>query len=225
MKRMKHHRSASVAIALMLVALLLWPAATLAQLGGLPQVPSLPLPGTTSTTSTSTVTGQVIAAQVTVLGLLGTATTTTLGSTGISAANAESDLGQLTGSVPSLLGAEVLNATTYSYSNEVDSVASLANLGLTVAGINISADFVMSQASQVLGAAGSGASYITNLAINGVPVSITGAPNQSVAIPGGQITLNEQTISSTGSVVVNAVHVVVNGVADVVLASATAGIS
>lgn len=219
MKRMKYHLSASVVIALMLAGLLLWPPATLAQLGGL--LPPVPTPGT----NTSTVTGQATAAQVTVLGLLGTASTTALGSTGISATNAESDVAQVTGSVPSLLGAEVLNAATYSYSNEVDSVASLANVGLTVAGISISADFVMSQASQVQGAAGSGASYITNLAINGVPLSITGAPNQSIAIPGGQITINQQTISSTGSVVVNAVHVIVNGVADVVLASSTAGIS
>jgi hypothetical protein len=219
MKRMKHLRSASVAIALMLGTLLLWPAATLAQLGGL--LPPLP----TSTRSTSTVTGQAAAMQVTVLGLLGTATTTTLGSTGISAANAESDVGQVTGSIPSLLDAEVLNAATYSYSNEVDSVASLANVGLTVAGISISADSLMSQASQVQGAAGSGTSTITNLAINGVPVTVDGTPNQTIGISGGQITLNEQTISSTGSVVVNAVHVVINGVADVVLASATAGIS
>lgn len=219
-----YYRS-SVPIALMLAVLLLWPATALAQLGGLPQVPSLPLPGTTPTSSTSTVIGQATAAQITVLGLLGTATTTTLGSTGISTTNAESDVGQMTGNVASLLGAEVLNSATYSYSNEVDSVASLANLGLTVAGISISADSLMAQASQVLGAAGSGTSTITNLAINGVSVTATGDPNQIVAVPGGQMTLNEQTISSTGSVVVNAVHVVVNGVADVVLASATAGIS
>lgn len=215
----------SIPIALMVAVLLLWPATTLAQLGGLPQVPSLPLPGTTPTASTSTVTGQATAAQVTVLGLLGTATSTSLASTGISATNAENDVGQDTGSVSSLLGAEVLNAATYSYSNEVDSMASLANLGMAVAGITISADSVTSQASQVLGGAGSGTSTITNLAINGVPVAVTGTPNQTIGIPGGQITLNEQTISSTGSVVVNAVHVVVNGIADVVIASATAGIS
>lgn len=104
-------------------------------------------------------------------------------------------------------------------------MASLANLGMAVAGITISADSVTSQASQVLGGAGSGTSTITNLAINGVPVAVTGTPNQTIGIPGGQITLNEQTIPSTGSVVVNAVHVVVNGIADVVIASATAGIS
>lgn len=221
MKLMYRRRPVSVTVALMLAALLLWPAAALAQLGGLPQLPSL----STSTPSASTVTGQATAAQVVVLGLLGTATTTTLGSTGISATNAESDVGQDLGSIPSLLGAEALNAATYSYSNEVDSAASLANLGLTVAGITISADSLTSQASQVLGAAGSGASSISNLAINGVPVNVTGDPNQSVAIPGGQMVINEQTISSTGGIVVNAVHVVVNGVADVVLASAAAGIS
>lgn len=215
----------SIPIALMLAVLLIWPATTLAQLGGLPQVPSLPLPGTTPTTSTGTVTGQATAAQVTVLGLLGTATTTTLGSTGISTTSAESDVGQDTGSVSTLLGAEVLKAATYSYSNEVDSMTSLANVGMNVAGITIAADSVTSQASQVLGAAGSGTSTITNLAINGAPVTADGTPNQIVAIPGDQMTLNEQTISSTGGVVVNAVHVVVNGVADVVLASSTAGIS
>ncbi len=41
----------------------------------------------------------------------------------------------------------------------------------------------------------------------------------------GQKGINEQTISSTGTAVVNALHVAVTGVADVVIASATAGIS
>jgi hypothetical protein len=223
MNRMNHRRPASVAIALMLAGLLVWPTAGLAQLGGVLQSPSLPLP--TTTVSASTVTGQATAAQVILLGLLGTATSTSLASTGISATNSESDVGQVTGSIPSLLGAEVLNAATYSYSNEVDSAASLANLGLTVAGIYISADSVVAEASQVLGSAGSGSAYIDNLAINGAPVTLTGAPNQTIWIPGGQVVVNEQTISSTGSAVVNAIHITVNGVADVVIASAIAGIS
>lgn len=223
MHRNHHHRPVVVVAAVLLAGLLSWPAAALAQLGGL--IPPLPAPGPTSTTSPSTVTGQAAAAQVVILGLLGTATSTSLASTGISGTNSESDVGQLTGSIPSLLGAEAVNAATYSYSNEVDSVASLTNMGLTVAGIGITADSVIAQASQVLGAAGSGTSYITNLAINGVPVSVTGQPNQTIAIPGGQLILNEQTISSTGSAVVNAIHVSVNGIADMVIASATAGIS
>jgi len=205
---------------LLLAAVLSLPSPVLAQLGGLPP---LPLPGPTATAST--VTGQATAAQVVLLGLLGTATTTSLASTGISGTDAESDVGQATGSALSLLGADVLNAATYSYSNEVDSVASLANLGMTVAGIGITADSVVSQASQVLGAAGTGSSYISNLAINGVPVAVSGAPNQTIWIPGGQMVLNEQSISSTGGAVVNAIHITVNGVADVVVASATAAIS
>jgi hypothetical protein len=162
---------------------------------------------------------------VVLLGLLGTATTTSLASTGISGTNGESDVAQVTGSIPSLLGAEVLNAVTYSYPSQVDSQASLANLGLTIAGVGITADSVVAEASQVLGAAGIGSSYINNLAINGVRVSVTGAPNQTIQIPGGQVILNEQTISSTGGAAVNAIHVVVNGVANVVIASATASIS
>lgn len=219
MHRNHHYQPAIVATALLLAGLLVLPPVGQAQLGGLP----LPLPTPTSTAST--VTGQATAAQVTLLGLLGTATTTSLASTEISGANAESDVGQATGSALSLLGADTVNAATYSYSNEVDSTTSLANLGLTVAGIGITADSVVAQASQVLGSAGSGTSYITGLAINGVPVAVSGAPNQAVWIPGGQLVLNEQTISSTGGVVVNAIHITVYGVADVVVASAQAAIS
>jgi len=216
MHRTKSLRRCSIAVALAM-ALLAWPAISDAQLGGL-----LPTP---STSTTPTVTGQATGVQVVVLGFLGTATTTALASTGISGTNSESDVGQVTGSIPSLLDAEALNAATYSYPDQVDSQASLASLALTVAGVSISADSVVAQASQVLGAAGSGSSYIDNLAINGVPVTVTGDPNQTIPIPGGQLVINEQTISSTGSAVVNAIHVVVNGVADVVIASATAGIS
>jgi hypothetical protein len=197
------------AIALTLSGLLLWPAAGTAQLAA------------------QNVAGQASAVQATVFGgLLGTATTTTLAGSGtLSGVNDERDVGQDTGSVPSLLSAEVLNAFTYSYPDEVDSGASLANVSLTVAGVAISADSATARASQVLGAAGSGSSTIDNLAINGVSVVVTGAPNQTISIPGGQMVINEQTISSTGTAVVNALHVTVNGVADVVIASATAGIS
>ena len=219
MKFTQQQRPAAVVMALTLAGLLAWPTA------GLAQLPPLPLPLPTPTASTSSVTGQATAAQVVVLGLLGTATSTSLASTGISGTNSESDVGQVTGSIPSLLGAEALNAATYSYSNEVDSVASLGSLSISVAGINISADSVIAEASQVLGGAGGGTAYIDNLAINGVPVAASGAPNQTISIPGGQIVLNEQTISSTGSAVVNAIHITVNGIADVVLGSATAGIS
>ncbi len=219
MGQTKHGRSGLVLVAVLMAGLLALPSTGLAQLGGL-----LP-PPPTSTSTTPTVVGNASAAQVVLLGLLGTATSTSLASTGISSANAESDVGQVTGSIPSLLGAEVLNAATYSYPDQVDSAVSLANLNMSVAGIGIYADSVVAEASQVLGAAGSGTSYIDNLSINGMPVAVTGAPNQTIWVPGGQVIINEQTISSTGTAVVNALHVAITGVADVVIASATAGIS
>jgi hypothetical protein len=124
-----------------------------------------------------------------------------------------------------LLTADVLHATTIAWPDQVASEASLANLNLIVAGISISADSVLARASQVSGAAGTGSSTISNLSINGTPIAVTGDPNQTVSIPGGQVVINEQTISSTGTAVVNAVHATVAGVADVVIASATAGIA
>jgi hypothetical protein len=54
---------------------------------------------------------------------------------------------------------------------------------------------------------------------------VTSGPNQTIAIPGGQVVINEQTIDSTGTITVNALHVTVTGVADVVTATAIAGIS
>ena len=56
-----------------------------------------------------------------------------------------------------------------------------------------------------------------------MPVWVSGSPNQRLWIPGGQLVLNEQIVSATGTTV-NALHATVYGVADVVIASATAGI-
>ena len=221
------HRAISLGRCFMAVALatilLICPAAGLAELGAL--VPPPPLPSPPAATS-STVVGDASAARVSVLGILGTAMTTALADTGtLSGVNDARDASTVIGSVPSTLSAETLSAATVSWVDQVDSEASLTNLSMTVAGIGITADSVIAQASQVLGAAGSGTSYIDNLSINGTPIAVTGAPNQAVWIPGGQVIINEQTVSSTGTAVVNALHVAITGVADVVIASATAGIS
>jgi hypothetical protein len=130
---------------------------------------------------------------------------------------------QLTGNLLGALFAEVPQATTIGYSDQVDSQASLANLALSIAGNTIGADFLMSEASAVLNGGNTGSSIIINLSLNGVPVPISGVPNQTIAIPGGQMVINEQQTSSTG-IVVNALHVTVSGVADVVMVSAVASI-
>ena len=204
MHQTHHCRLRLVTVALMLAGVLAWPAASRAQ----------------------TVAGQARATQATVTGPLGTTTTTTLSDTGtLGGTNDARDASLLTASVPSLLDAEVFSAATMSFSDEVDSQASVGNVNLTVAGVGISADSVVSQASSVLGTGSSGSSIISNLSIAGVNVVVTGDPNQTIAIPGGQVVINEQTTDSSGTITVNALHVTVTGIADVVIATAVAGIS
>src|SRR5712691_10984363 len=206
------HHTGVVAVAAMVVALLVWPVASEAQLGDLTGT----ITGTTGTVTgtTSTITGT----------LLGT--TTVLAGTGTLVAGTSDalDASSLTGSVGSLVAGEVLHAVTIGYPDQIDSEASLAALALNVAGTSIGADFVMSRASAGVGSS-VGASNIDGLAINGVPIPVSGAPNQTIGIPGGLVVLNEQQSLPDGTLVVNALHAIVSGVADVAVASATAGFS
>jgi hypothetical protein len=130
--------------------------------------------------------------------------------------------------VPGLLTAEVLHATTTGQGNASQSEASVAELALTVGGNNISASFLQSRATATCtdaGATASGGSEITSLSVNGQTITISGAPNQTVALPGGRVIINEQTSGGPGDITVNALHVIVDGVADVVIASAHADIT
>jgi len=168
------------------------------------------------------VSGQAAAVQATVFGLLGStslglANTGTLGS--VTDARQASDIsGNLIGG----LLAEVPSATTIGLGDSVASQASLANMVLYIGGSTIGADLIMAEALAT-GGAGSGTSTLTNLVLNGVPVAISGAPNQVIGIPGGQMIINQQS-STPGGIVVNALHVFVGGIADVVVGSATAAL-
>jgi hypothetical protein len=186
--------------ALIAVALLAWPGAPSAQAAG----------------------GQAKAVQASVLGLLGT-TTTTLADTGVLPPGATDALhaSAPSGTVPSLLSGDSLHAATIGSPERVVSEASIGSLGITVAGIGIAADFVMARAQAAAGGAGTAASEILGLRVNGVSVPVSGEPNQTIAIPGGRLVLNEQQ-TGPGAALVNALHVVVTGVADVVVASAAA---
>jgi hypothetical protein len=176
------------------------------------------------TSEAQTVTGQASAVQATVFGMLGLGTTTALSDTGTLGGTRDARAASLvTGSVPSLLTGEALHAVTIGWPDQVASEASLGSLALTVAGTGIAADSVMARALAVLGNVGTGGTNITGLSINGIPIVPTGSPNQTITIPGGRVVINEQ-VSSAGTTVVNALHVVVDGVADVVIASAKAGI-
>jgi hypothetical protein len=168
--------------------------------------------------------GQAKAVHAVVFTLLGGATVTALADTGTLGDGADArEASQPAGQVSSMLSGTTLHAATIGWPDQVASEASLADLALRLPGATIGADFVMARANAVQGAAGIGSVDISNLSINGIPIDVTGAPNQTIAVPGGRIILNEQQASASGTVV-NAVHVVIAGVADVVIASATAGI-
>ena len=180
----------------------------------------LALPGVSAA---QTLTGQAAAAQATVFGLLGTNVLSFANTGTLSSPTDALQASQLSGNILGALTAEVPQATTIGYPDQVDSAASLANLALSIAGNAIRADFVNSEASTVLNGASSGTATLTNLSLNGAPVAVTGAPNQAVTLPGGQMVINEQQ-TSPGGIVVNALHIIVNGVADVVVGSAVASI-
>ena len=167
-----------------------------------------------------TVTGQARAVQATVLG-----SQTVLSDTGaLTGGDDARQASQVTGAVPSVLTAEALHATTIGWPDQAASAASLAGLAVTVAGNGITAGFVMARATAILGGAGAGDTDIDALSINGAPITVTGQPNQTIPLLRGRVIINEQQPLFPSGMTVNALHIVIDGVADVVIASATAGI-
>jgi hypothetical protein len=129
-----------------------------------------------------------------------------------------------TGSIPGLLSGEALTAATVGWPDQVASEASLGNLSMTVGGIGISATQVLSRALAVSGAVPTGLTNIDGLTIGGLPVSLSGVPNQTVSVLGLSVILNEQ-IQSASGIVVNALHVTtLDGLTNVVVGFAKAGI-
>jgi len=167
---------------------------------------------------------QAVQATLLQLGLPGVSlpgTTTVLASTSSLPPGIEGalDASLIAGSVPTMLSADSLHATVIGLTDRASSEASLGSLGMFVAGNTISADFVMAQA--LSGAAPAGLSEIDGLVINGTRITPTGERGQTVPILGGVAILNEQQ-TGAGGVAVTALHVIVNGVADVLVATASA---
>src|SRR5688572_28062653 len=146
-------------VVMALLALLVWPVVGAAQL--------VSDPTTTSTSSTTSApSGQAAAVLASTL-----AGMTSLADTGtLDRADDVRHNSLLTGAVPSLLAGETLRATTISWTDQVDSNASITGLVMEVAGIGITADVVIASATAVLGAPGSGSSLLDNLSINGTRV-------------------------------------------------------
>jgi hypothetical protein len=137
-----------------------------------------------------------------------------------------------------MLAAEVLNATVVAQGHQSRARASVADVSLNVLGQTITATLIEAQASaQCSGgqASVSALSELANLTINGDPIIITGAVNQTVDLPGdvGFVVINEQigTVNGgTGDVTVRALRIVIPGVlgtntdTDLVIAEAHADI-
>src|SRR6266404_1599029 len=194
-----------VALCVLSVGLLEWPAGTRAQtLGGITVVPpTIPVP-------------VPVTIPVTVSTVLGTGT--------LAPGSLDSLYSELDSISTSLISAEVPSARVIGYADQIASDSYLSSLNLTIAGIAITAASAEAAARGPLdGSPGDATSYISSLSINGVEVLIDGTVNQTVAIPGGQVVINEQQVLSDGTLVVNALHATVFGVADAVVASATAG--
>jgi hypothetical protein len=139
----------------------------------------------------------------------------------------------LNATVPGLVSLHLLNADTQGANSRTDSQASVALATITAAGIHITASILTSDASascqggQVVL---SGTSQIAALTVNGLSITVTGAPNQTVPLLVGSLVINEQIGSTTsnplgGDMLVNALHLSVLGAVDVVISSSRAGIS
>ena len=127
---------------------------------------------------------------------------------------------QTTGAIGSLVSGEALHATTIGYSSAVASEASVGNVVVAAGNTTVTVDFAMARVDATRQTE-TGTSDVKGLAIDGFPVVVTGAKNQRVDIPGGVVLINEQSKGGRG-LAVNALHVVIDGVADVVIASASA---
>jgi hypothetical protein len=135
-------------------------------------------------------------------------------------------------SVPGLLSANVLHATTVAMGDASRSEASVAKLDVTVAGNTIGARFLMSRAEAFCGPNGPtvfGSSEIAELVINNQTIVVSTAPNQTVALPGGgAVIINEQSQSMQGNqadITVTALHIIVPPVAEIWIATAHADIT
>jgi len=157
------------------------------------------------------------------------------------------DTGQLPGSggslstqllhaaVPGVLDLNLLSASTNGANNQTNSAASVANTTVIVPGIYITADVLTSNATTSCSAgqaSASGSSVITALQVNGLSITVTGQPNQTIPLLVGSLVINEQISSvsispslSSADMLVNALHLTVIGVADVVVSSSHAGTS
>jgi len=181
---------------------------------------------------TTTYIGEAVVADAKVLGLVNVSLEDTGrlpssgGSLSTELANAD---------IPGLLDVQLLQASTNGANHQTNSAASVANVTLSVAGVYITASVLTSNAAafcQPGHASANGSSTIAALTVNGLSITVTGQPNQTIPLIVGSLVINEQISSITTSpnvssadMVVNALHLRVDFLADVVISSSHAGMS
>ena len=129
------------------------------------------------------------------------------------------------------MNGESLHATAVGNTTTTRSEASMADVAFSSGGSTVAVAFALAEAAAACSAGGAGTSgfvSIDGLTVNGQPVEVTGAPNQTVTFSGGKLIINEQVQKTTGggnvaTLTVNALHVVSSGT-DTVVASADAGV-
>ena len=167
--------------------------------------------------------GQATAANVTVLGI-----NTVLGDTGVLGSKGgvlENDLATV--NIPLVLSGVIAHGDVVGVGDHTEASATVTGLNVLCGGVLVTADLIQSRVyvkgSSNQAPVATGSSQLANLVVAGVPIVITGAPNQTIKLPVGKIVINEHT-QGTGSITVIALHIVVNGIADIKLARATAGV-
>ena len=165
--------------------------------------------------------GSARAVQATVQSSNGLSTTVLADTGSLGGATDAREAGALTAAIPSLVSGETLHATTIGWDDQVQSEASIAGLTVTINGTTITADLVLARALSTGSGRNDLASVsINGLAIDGVPVAVSGSANQRITFASGEIVINERP-QSAGAVSVNGLHIVADG-GDIIIASATA---
>jgi hypothetical protein len=192
------------------------------------QNPAAPAQGsfTASSSQNTSYSGRATVVQATVLGGAPIAPITLVEAGPLPSSGGADEKALLEANVPGLLTAEVLHAATSGRGSRSSSEASVAELSVTAGGNSVSAGFLMARAEAKCTdgtASASGSSEIARLRINDQTIVVSGAPNQTIALPNGRVIINEQQ-GAPGDITVNALHIIVDGIADVVVASAHADI-
>jgi hypothetical protein len=141
-------------------------------------------------------------------------TRTVLSDSGLAPANGGAlEASMITANVPGLLTAEVLHASVVAQGNCSRSEASIADVVFSVPGVlDLKAGLVMARACAECNRgtpSARGESEIASLTINDTAIATSSQPNQKVTLRNADVLINEQLITGTEEITVNALRIIV----------------